>query len=345
MIGIGSTLIKVNKIKVKLTIPGAPANADLSQYYDSNYLPDDILFYINTNIDSPDYWFVFEDLDTELVKCKINPKNIYFLGAETSHEKDYYKNPTLDKFLLQFEKIFTPFETSHEEIKTFPFLPWMINSNHGNSIFQPHERNFEYFKNLKKIEKTKLLSVICSSKSVTPGQKKRLEFVKKINNYFGEDIDWFGNGINQINTKWEGIKSYKYHLVIENNNSDYVISEKLMDAYLGLSFPIYYGGKMVDRVFPNNSYLKIDINNYEESKNKIKNLIYGNTYESNQGNLLKSKDIVLNNLNYINRIYEIIQTNPVEKNKKQVIIKSIGSIQKKQKQIYRCKEKLKKFIT
>ena len=71
-----------------------------------------------------------------------------------------------------------------------------------------------------------------------------------------------------------GIKSYKYHLVIENNNLDYVISEKLMDAYLGLSYPIYYGGKMVDRVFPNNSYLKIDINNFEESKkqNKKSNL-------------------------------------------------------------------------
>ena len=78
----------------------------------------------------------------------------------------------------------------------------MINSNHGNSIFQPHERNFEYFQNLKKIEKTKLLSVICSDKSVTL-VKKKLEFVKKIKNYFGEDIDWFGNGINQINTKWE----------------------------------------------------------------------------------------------------------------------------------------------
>ena len=73
-------------------------------------------------------------------------------------------------------------------------------------------------------------------------------------------------------------------------------------------------------------------------KNKIKNLIYGNTYESIQGNLLKSKDIVLNNLNYINRIYEIIQTNPVEKNKKQVVIKSIGSIQRKQNRFTNLKK-------
>ena len=43
-------------------------------------------------------------------------------------------------------------------------------------------------------------------------------------------------GVNSLNDKWDGIHDYKYHIVLENE-ANYLISEKLFDSYLGLSFP------------------------------------------------------------------------------------------------------------
>ena len=52
LIGIGSTLIKVSKLNVKLTIPGAPTNADLSQYF-TPIIYQKIFFFISIQILTP----------------------------------------------------------------------------------------------------------------------------------------------------------------------------------------------------------------------------------------------------------------------------------------------------
>ena len=77
----------MNKLKIKITIPGAPSNADLSQFLDIKNKAKDIDLFVNSEIESPDCWFVIEDLDSESISCKIDPNNIYFLGSETSHEE------------------------------------------------------------------------------------------------------------------------------------------------------------------------------------------------------------------------------------------------------------------
>ncbi len=335
----------MNKLKIKITIPGAPSNADLSQFLDIKNKAKDIDLFVNSEIESPDCWFVIEDLDSESISCKIDPNNIYFLGSETSHEENYYKNSTLEKFLSQFAKIFSPYNTLQNEIKSIPFLPWMINSNHGETIYDKHTRDIYYFKELKYLEKTKHLSVICSDKKNTPGQIKRFEFVKKIKEHFGEDIDWFGNGINQINSKWEGISKYKYHLVIENSNMDYVVSEKLFDSYLGLSFPIYFGGKKSIELLPENSLLQIDIDNFDESKKTIEKTFSDDFYNSNLENIIKTKNLICDDLNFINRIIDISKSSLLEGKKKNITLKSIGSIQRKQKKIFRIKKNIKKIIS
>ena len=76
----------------------------------------------------------------------------------------------------------------------------------------------------------------------------RYEFTKNVKDYFGSNIDWFGSGINTIEDKWVGFEEYKYHIVIENGQNN-LISEKLFDSYLGLSYPIYYGAPNVGDYF------------------------------------------------------------------------------------------------
>ena len=332
-------------INIKVTLPGYNIKSSISQFTgnEENIL-DGCKFWINKNIDSPDVWFVFENIIDNYESCNINPENVIFLSAETSYNNEHFLKEPRIKFLNQFGQIHTSYETINNSIKSIPFLPWMINSNHGESVYMPHERDLTYLKNLNKIEKTRPLSVICSNKSDTPGQRKRLEFVKKIKEHLGDGIDWFGNGVNQIESKWEGIKKYKYHLVIENNTMDYVLSEKLFDSYLGLSYPIYYGGKKIEEIFPKNSFLKININNFDESIKSITSLISSDTNVINQNNLLDAKNIVCDDLNFINRIIDITKKYPAVDGKKNVVLKSKGSILKKQKKIYRIKQNLKKIL-
>ena len=134
-----------------------------------------------------------------------------------------------------------------------PFVPWLINGKNDFSAYEDNEKDLNYFKNLNSIEKNKLISVICSTKSYTDDHKARLNFVYKLKEHFQERLDWFGAGINEIDRKWDGIANYKYHIAIENESRNNLISEKLFDSYLGLAFPIYYGAPNVEDYFPKSS--------------------------------------------------------------------------------------------
>ena len=64
--------------------------------------------------------------------------------------------------------------------------------------------------------------------------------------------------------------------MIRKNN---LISEKLFDSYLGLSFPIYYGAPNISEYFNENSYKTIDINNISESISTIEGVLSEDIYE------------------------------------------------------------------
>ena len=109
-----------------------------------------------------------------------------------------------------------------------------------------------------------------------------------------------------IESKGRIIFDSKYHLVLENDSKNNLISEKLFDAYLGESFPIYYGAPNVSDYFLRDSFKSIDINNIDESIKIIENLIRSDTYLENIKQVRDSKIKVLNEYNFVNRISEIV---------------------------------------
>ena len=106
-------------------------------------------------IEESDYWFVFEDLNKlENNQTKIDKRNIVFLSAETSWPEDYYFTKSKKDYLNQFQKIYlfglkTPEDISTKKIiLDLPFLPWMINANHGDSYLSPNKRDLTYLTRL-----------------------------------------------------------------------------------------------------------------------------------------------------------------------------------------------------
>lgn len=293
-------------IKIKLTIPGLNSNINASQFLgnDENTYKN-CIFYINEKVSDPDFWFIIEQPDDEDTSY-IDPNRVYWGAAEVSRPVDYYLSPQAINFLNQFSKVFTCFNSFNENSEhTLPFLPWMINSNHGSSIFAQNDRDYNFFSKLTNVPKEKTLSVICSSKAHTPEHAQRLEFVKIIKKHFKDKIDWFGNGIQPLNEKWEGIAPYKYHLVIENHFRHNVITEKLIDSYMGLSYPIYYGAPNVLEYFPPDSLTTMNINDVKNSIKVIESIIEEDLYESRLEYLVEAKKLCIDRYNIFHRIADL----------------------------------------
>jgi hypothetical protein len=85
--------------------------------------------------------------------------------------------------------------------------------------------------------KTKSLSIIASGKRQTEGHILRHSIIS----LFGNKMDIFGRGYNFIEDKLEGLKDYKFHIVVENIKEDYYFSEKLLDCFATGTIPIYWG--------------------------------------------------------------------------------------------------------
>lgn len=330
-------------INIKITLPGFKDNLTISQFTgNEESILGDCKFWINKKIENPDIWFVFENIILEKEACKIDPKKVIFLSAETSYPDNHFLKDSRTNFLKQFGYIYTTYETINNSIKDMPFLPWMINSNHGDSIYSPSPRDVNYFLELQHLKKTKTLSIICSDKDFTEGHKKRLDFAYGLKEHFGDLIDWFGNGINPLDKKWDGISNYKYHISIENKNKDYLISEKLMDPFLGLSFPFYYGAANASDFFPKKSFQHIDINDLNKSIEIIEAGIESNLYEQNMKFLLESKHLVCKDYNLFYRLSTISKQilSKQQYSKRNLIIKNLTIYQDK----YERKQKFLKSM-
>lgn len=107
------------------------------------------------------------------------------------------------------------------------------------------------------------VSVVISSKSILPGHRKRLRFVRHLADGLGSRLAVYGRGFHEILDKAEAILPFKYHLVLENTVMPSYWTEKLADAWLGHAFPIVSGPPDLTRWFPAGSFLQIDIDQPE----------------------------------------------------------------------------------
>ena len=297
---------------IKVTLPSHGKNLNFTNFH-STKNSHKYKFHINSKIKTADVWIVFEDLKDKVEYCKVPKENVIYLNNETSFKKNYFFENHMVEFLNQFNFTYGCYPNlKQNHINTYPFLPWMIHANHGDSIFNKTNLNYDFFSNFKNTEKQIEMSVICSNKKNTENHGLRVEFLKILKDHFKDNLQWFGNGFNEIENKFEVISNSKYHIVLENDSKYNLISEKLYDAYLGLSFPIYYGAPNINDYFDKNSLKTVNINDVSGSIATIENVIKNNLYENNLNLLTYEKEKVLNDYNLYNRICEIVENRLIE---------------------------------
>lgn len=271
-------------------------------------------FFINTEVEEPDYWFIIENTySTNIEKVKINKDNIIFLGSDSRYEPSYFLLKSKQEFLSQFHTVYSHTAVNLKNSFNEPsFCNWKLRGDPFENKFK--ESDIDFYQNFNP-KKTKLLSVYCTDKQLNEVQKVRFDFVKKLKREFGDELHWYGYE-NKTKDKIEGIGSYKYHLVLENNLLPNTMTEKLFDSYLGNSYPIYSGATNAGQYFPNNSFTRINMHDFNGSINAIKDCIANNNFENNYEELLEAKKIVLERFNLIKRIDEIVEkrlSKPLEK--------------------------------
>jgi len=127
--------------------------------------------------------------------------------------------------------------------------------------------SYDEAKNLEYESRNKLCSMIVSSKSPSQGiYKQRVAFAKEVDKT--KLVDIFGKGwknglknsyIGELKEKKKGLLDYKYSICIENSKTKNYFSEKITEALLCLTMPIYCGCPNILEYFPENSLYVIDI--------------------------------------------------------------------------------------
>ena len=124
-----------------------------------------------------------------------------------------------------------------------------------------HNTSFFYFgstfiQNSDKIDlqKKNMASLIASNQNKLTGHKLRHEVVQHIkNNNFNVSV--IGRGYRPFENKEDGLKSYRYSIVIENTSELDYFTEKVIDACLLETIPIYWGAPNISKYFDTRGFI------------------------------------------------------------------------------------------
>jgi len=96
-------------------------------------------------------------------------------------------------------------------------------------------------------QKTKDVSMFVSNKNTMPGHKLRHKLLYELK-YTG--VDFYGQGAeNYVSNKADGLRDYRFSIVIENSRESGYFTEKIVDCFLTGTIPIYWGDPDIGRHF------------------------------------------------------------------------------------------------
>ena len=252
--------------------------------------------------DDADVIFVFGNLDTGQHRIRLNrqvPK-IWVLGEPACV---FQMGSYPASYLSQFDYVLAHArETPHPNVILGQTgRPWFVGTTNGTDTMCRKSlaratlsfRDFE----TRTPQKTKLVSVVASNRTDFPGHRARLDFVARLKDALGDQVDVFGRGINGFVDKRDVLDDYRYHIAIENSVAEHYWTEKLADPYLTLTFPIYHGCPNIADYFHHDAIRTINIYEPDKAIETITDIIASDLAEKNRDALLEARRQVLYDYN------------------------------------------------
>ena len=141
------------------------------------------------------------------------------------------------------------------------------------------------------------VSMVCSSKTMTPELAARYAFAMRMREEAGVDV--FGRGIRPIADKSEAMDAYSYHVAVENHLQPGHWTEKISDCFLAECLPFYHGDPAIAEAFPEDAVIPIDIREPEAARETIVRAMRDNLYPARLPAIREAKRRVLEDHNLL----------------------------------------------
>ncbi len=179
------------------------------------------------------------------------------------------------------------------------------------------EKDWQHLIDCPAPQKRACISAVTSSKAGTKGQILRLNLLHGLKAHFKDRLVHYGRGFEETHSKWDAILPFRYHIALENGSWPHYWTEKLSDAYLGWSFPLYVGCPNLEDYFEENSFAVLDPCNLKACISQIEMLIDSDCYERSISSLQQSRNRVLNDYHFYSTILRCLTSMP-ESNLKRI---------------------------
>lgn len=167
-------------------------------------------------------------------------------------------------------------------------------------------KSYQSLAAMKPVNKTRYFSTVTSTKVVTRGHKQRLKLACRIQQEFFSCFDWYGRGVREIKDKWDAIAPYRYHLIFENGRWDHYWTEKLTDAFMGFSLPIYVGCPNITDYFAKESIVVLDDKNPCRAIDQLKEVLERDAYTEAFEHILVARNKVIHEYSIFNVLVKFI---------------------------------------
>jgi hypothetical protein len=161
--------------------------------------------------------------------------------------------------------------------------------------------------------KSKILSTIVSSNYGTPMHKKRLDFVRKLDetlpyfeHYGRGDFSGMRSHKGCCVSRIEGLQEYKYHFNSENAREATNFSEKILDPILSECLTFYDGCLELERFINPEAFIRVNLDDFEQSLHIIKTAILNQEWERRIDIIRQTKWEIFNRLNPLELAYNAI---------------------------------------
>lgn len=161
-------------------------------------------------------------------------------------------------------------------------------------------RTWDWLKKASMPRKSIQLGVINSGLQNISGHERRREFMKRLDRSSLDYAMW-GRGIEHgeyrgyrgfAPSKWRVHAASRYSIVMENTIADFYWSEKIADALLAWSVPLYYGSPKIFDYFPEEAIIPIDIRD-PDCVRRIESLMASDRWEKRIPALNEARRLLL----------------------------------------------------
>jgi hypothetical protein len=257
----------------------------------------------------------YERVDRPLT-IKVRRGCTVFVPGEPSEIKSF-STPFINQFnyLLTFRTDLVKRHNRGGHFLTNCLTPWRIGLDENlERVNAP--RSIRSYDTIKKYQPSKSLdlSMVVSNKTGTPLQRTRLKLAQILHQQFTSSgkFHLFGRGVRDIQDSAVALDNFRFSICIENSELPNYFTEKITNAFLTNTIPLYWGCPNVTDFFEtmDNPLFILDPYDIEGSVQKIHYILQNSEalYNSYLPLVLKDKQKILDNYNIYARVVEIIPT-------------------------------------